>query len=107
MVIVPPDAEQISHIMAQATAPAFMLGAVAGLISILSLRLNGIFDRIRNVKALAPENISRAQREFRCFTSEAARGPSAQVDSSRARSGHLHRIPSHAGVRDAVRPTAS
>jgi hypothetical protein len=63
MDIVPPDAEQISHIMAQATAPAFMLGAVAGLISILSLRLNGIFDRIRNVKAIAPENISRAQRD--------------------------------------------
>ena len=102
-----PRREQISHIMAQATAPAFMLGAVAGLISILSLRLNGIFDRIRNVKALAPENISRAQRDS--DVSHLKRRAALLHRSIRlgARSGHLHRIPSHAGVRDGVRPTAS
>jgi len=36
--------EELSHIISQATAPAFLLGAVAGFISVLVGRLNRIVD---------------------------------------------------------------
>jgi hypothetical protein len=36
--------EELSHIISQATAPAFLLGAVAGFISVLIGRLNRIVD---------------------------------------------------------------
>jgi hypothetical protein len=45
-----PDATQLASIFSQATAPAFMLGAVAGFISILMSRLNGLLDRIRKLR---------------------------------------------------------
>ncbi|MGV4796975.1 DUF2721 domain-containing protein [Rhizobium sp. F40D2] len=38
-------AEQISRVISQATAPAFLLGAVAGFISVLITRMNRIVDR--------------------------------------------------------------
>jgi hypothetical protein len=42
-----PDAEHITHIFSQAAAPAFFLGAVAGLLSILMNRLNDVMGRLR------------------------------------------------------------
>jgi hypothetical protein len=45
-----PDSGQLASIFSQATAPAFMLGAVAGFISILMSRLNGLLDRIRKLR---------------------------------------------------------
>lgn len=38
-------AEQISRVISQATAPAFLLGAVAAFISVLITRMNRIADR--------------------------------------------------------------
>jgi Protein of unknown function (DUF2721) len=40
-----PSISQLSHVIAQAAAPAFMLGAVAAFIAILISRLNRIIDR--------------------------------------------------------------
>jgi hypothetical protein len=48
-------AEQISRVIAQATAPAFLLGAVAAFISVLITRMNRILDRT-NVLAAIPED---------------------------------------------------
>lgn len=42
-----PDAERLSKVFTEAAAPAFFLGAVAGLISILMSRLSEIMERIR------------------------------------------------------------
>jgi hypothetical protein len=56
-----PSASQISQVIAQATAPAFLLGAVAGLISVLIGRLEranalkhlaGDWDRTRSGKPM-------------------------------------------------------
>lgn len=47
-------AEQISRVISQATAPAFLLGAVAGFISVLITRMNRIVDR-SNVLSALPE----------------------------------------------------
>jgi Protein of unknown function (DUF2721) len=42
-----PNADQLSQIMSHATAPAFILGAVAGFISIMIGRTTTVVDRIR------------------------------------------------------------
>lgn len=40
-----PSVSQLSHVISQAAAPAFLLGALAGFISVLISRLNRIVDR--------------------------------------------------------------
>src|SRR5262245_48628809 len=44
-----PEAEQLSHILSLATAPAFLLGAVAAFVAVLMNRLSGVVERIRGV----------------------------------------------------------
>jgi hypothetical protein len=56
---VAPDAIQLSQVIAQATAPAFMLGAVAGFVSILVGRMNSVVDRIRYLNEIADEDGAR------------------------------------------------
>lgn len=48
-------AEQISRVISQATAPAFLLGAVAAFISVLITRMNRIVDRANHLGTL-PED---------------------------------------------------
>ena len=40
-----PSVSQLSHVISQAAAPAFLLGAIAAFIAILIARLNRIIDR--------------------------------------------------------------
>ena len=54
------NSEQISTIISHAVAPAFLLGAVAGLVSILVTRMTGITDRIRNLNQIADGDTARA-----------------------------------------------
>ena len=56
-----PDTAQLSQVMAQATAPAFILGAVAGFVSILLGRMTGVIDRIRNLNEIADGDSVRAR----------------------------------------------
>ena len=46
-----PDIDHLSSAITHATAPAFMLGAVAGFLSILTVRLERILDRNRALQA--------------------------------------------------------
>ena len=55
-----PDQAQLSQVMAQATAPAFILGAVAGFISILLGRMTSVIGRIRNLNEIAEGDTVRA-----------------------------------------------
>ena len=55
-----PDTAQLSRVMEQATAPAFILGAVAGFISILLGRMTSVIDRIRNLNEIAEGDTVRA-----------------------------------------------
>jgi len=57
----PPDAQQFSQVMSQATAPAFVLGAVAGFVSILLGRMTAVIDRIRSLNEIADEDTTRAR----------------------------------------------
>jgi len=61
MNLVPPDAQQLSQVMSQATAPAFVLGAVAGFVSILLGRMTAVIDRIRTLNDIPDEDTTRAR----------------------------------------------
>ena len=55
-----PDTGQLSQVMVQATAPAFILGAVAGFVSILLGRTTSVIDRIRSLNEIADGDTARA-----------------------------------------------
>ena len=55
-----PDAGQLSQLMSQATAPAFLLGAVAAFIAVLINRMTVIIDRIRSLNEIADNDSVRA-----------------------------------------------
>ena len=54
-----PDAGQLSQVISQATGPAFVLGAVAGFVSILLGRMNAVMDRIRHLNDIADDERAR------------------------------------------------
>ena len=54
-----PDASQLSQVISQATGPAFILGAVAGFVSILLGRMTAVLDRIRHLNDIADDEASR------------------------------------------------
>lgn len=60
VILAPPDAVQLAQVISQATAPAFMLGAVAGFVSILLGRMNAIVDRIRHLNEIDDADGSRS-----------------------------------------------
>jgi hypothetical protein len=55
-----PDAGQLSQVISQATGPAFVLGAVAGFVSILLGRMTVVVDRIRHLNDIADDEGTRA-----------------------------------------------
>jgi hypothetical protein len=54
------DLSQLSQVISHATAPAFLLGAVAAFVAILVGRMNGIIDRVRNLNMIADDDVPRA-----------------------------------------------
>ena len=60
MDLVYPDAQQLAQVMSQATAPAFVLGAVAGFVSILLGRMTKILERTRSLNEIAEDDSVRA-----------------------------------------------
>lgn len=55
-----PDVARLSASFQQAAAPTFFLGAVAAFASLLSTRINGIFDRARTLNAISDDDAARA-----------------------------------------------
>ena len=55
-----PSIEQLSQIISQVVAPAFLLGAVAGFVSILASRMNGVIERMRYINDL-PDGHSKSR----------------------------------------------
>jgi hypothetical protein len=55
-----PDSGQLAQIMSQATAPAFVLGAVAAFIAVLLGRMTVVLDRIRSLNEIADGDAVRA-----------------------------------------------
>jgi hypothetical protein len=50
------DLDHLSQVISHALAPAFLLGAVAGFVSILVGRMNGVIDRIRALNAITDDS---------------------------------------------------
>ena len=50
------DLDQLSQIISHAMGPAFLLGSVAGFISILIARMNGIIERVRSLNTIADDD---------------------------------------------------
>jgi Protein of unknown function (DUF2721) len=51
-----PTAAQLSQVISQVTAPAFLLGAVAAFVSVLISRMDRIIDRSQALDAIADDN---------------------------------------------------
>jgi uncharacterized protein (DUF2336 family) len=56
-----PTATQLSQVISQVTAPAFLLGAVAGFISVLIGRMNRIIDRSQALNAIKSDDPAKAE----------------------------------------------
>jgi hypothetical protein len=60
MIVEQPSVAQLSQVITQVTAPAFLLGAVASFTSVLIARTNRIIDRSQALHAIADDEASRA-----------------------------------------------
>jgi hypothetical protein len=56
-----PDAERLTQIFSQATAPTFFLGAVAAFVSLMSSRMSAVIARTRALNAIAKDDHSRSK----------------------------------------------
>lgn len=56
-----PTVSQLSHVISQSAAPAFLLGALAAFISVLISRLNRIIDRTILLNGIADEDTVRSR----------------------------------------------
>ena len=51
------DASQLSQVISQATAPAFVLGAVAGFVAVLLNRITMLIERIRSLNDIDDDDV--------------------------------------------------
>lgn len=56
-----PSVSQLSQVISQAVAPAFILGALAAFISVLTLRMNRVVDRSQTLNAIGAADQARAR----------------------------------------------
>lgn len=56
-----PSISQLSHVISQATAPAFLLGALAAFIALLISRLNRIIDRTIVLNGISDDDIEKSR----------------------------------------------
>ena len=56
-----PSVSQLSQVITQAIAPAFLLGALAAFISVLTLRMNRVVDRSQMLNAIDDADKGRAR----------------------------------------------
>jgi hypothetical protein len=55
-----PSVSQLSQVITQAIAPAFLLGALAAFVSVLTLRMNRVVDRSQMLNAIDDTDKARA-----------------------------------------------
>ena len=58
------DLQHLSQVISQATAPAFLLGAVSGFLALLVARFSRVLDRIRALSEIADDDRTRARLRF-------------------------------------------
>ncbi len=60
MITETPSVSQLSQVISQAIAPAFLLGALAAFISLLIARMNRVVDRSQSLNAIGDADTARA-----------------------------------------------
>jgi hypothetical protein len=60
MLDIVPSSEELATVFAHAAAPAFLLAGVAAFISIVSVRITGVIDRLRNLSEIADDDPTRS-----------------------------------------------
>lgn len=60
MTVEPGSIDHLSQIISQVVAPSFLLGAVAGFLSMVHTRQSGVMDRIRFLNAIPQDDPDRA-----------------------------------------------
>ena len=55
------DLQHLSQVISQATAPAFLLGAVSGFLAVLITRFGRVLDRMRALGEIADDDAPRAR----------------------------------------------
>ena len=63
-----PDLDHLTQVISHATAPAFLLGAVAGFLSILVTRLERTIDRHRVVRARLKDRLRQKRWSGSCLS---------------------------------------
>lgn len=61
MITETPSVSQLSQVISQAVAPAFILGALAAFISVLILRMNRVVDRSQALNAIGGDDPARVR----------------------------------------------
>jgi cytochrome c biogenesis protein CcdA len=61
MITETPSVTQLSQVITQAIAPAFLLGALAAFISVLTLRMNRVVDRSQMLNAIGDNDTARTR----------------------------------------------
>jgi len=61
MLPVTPSVSQLSHVISQAAAPAFLLGALAAFIAVLISRMNRIIDRTIYLNGISDQDAARSR----------------------------------------------
>jgi hypothetical protein len=56
-----PSVSQLSHVISQSAAPAFLLGALAAFIAILIARLNRVIDRTITLNAISDDDTNKSR----------------------------------------------
>jgi hypothetical protein len=61
MLPVTPSVSQLSHVISQAAAPAFLLGALAAFIAVLISRMNRVIDRTIYLNGIPDQDAARSR----------------------------------------------
>lgn len=87
-----PLPEQLSQVFAHVLPPAFLFGAVAGFVGVLTGRSNRIVDRIRRINAIEADGTAHAHLKGRPAPPSAAGLTHERLDLFCRRRRHLHHV---------------
>jgi hypothetical protein len=97
-----PSVSQLSQVISQAAAPAFLLGALAAFIAVLISRLNRIIDRTIILNAIPDDDPVRSRFKARSAADDAARGHGEPCDLLGGGGQHFGDAACYRGLRNRV-----
>jgi hypothetical protein len=93
-----PSVTQLSQVIGQVTAPAFLLGAVAAFTSVLISRMNRIIDRSQALNAIRDDDASKAHLKLDIPPETPRRAPEQRHTVLHSKRNH-HVVAGDSGIR--------